>query len=379
MVAAVDPAASPGDVVSVYDKSGHLFGRGLFNPRSQIVLRMLTWRDEEIAEDFFRKRVTSAVSLRQTLGIEQVTDAYRVVHAEGDQLSGLIVERYADTLVFEVFALGVYQRLPMLVPLIKQALGAPSSLDRPDRAADDWHVVVRADERVEQLEGFAVRPADSAPPTHRLVIREHDIRYRVDPQAGQKTGFFCDQRDNRRRLAALCRDADVLDVCCYTGGFGLCAKQLGGARSVTSVDLDEAALEIARENANLNSVRIDYAHADAFVYLRQMLANRRDYDVIVLDPPKLALTRNDLEDAQKKYFDLNALAMQLVRPGGLLLTCSCSGLVAPEAFQYTVESAARRVGRRLQRLDFTGAAPDHPVMTNCPESAYLKALWLRVL
>jgi 23S rRNA (cytosine1962-C5)-methyltransferase len=227
------------------------------------------------------------------------------------------------------------------------------------------------------------KPADARPAARQagensVIIREHGIRYRVDFVGGHKTGFFCDQRDNRRRLSALCRDACVLDLCCYSGGFGLCAKLLGRAREVTSVDLDEAAIALARENANLNQARIEQVQADVFPYLRQMIANRRTFDVVVLDPPKLALSRGGLAEALAKYYDMNVLALQVVRPGGLLLTCSCSGLVSRHDFLDCVQRAARRGDRRLQLLEYAGAAADHPVALDCPETAYLKGLWLRV-
>ena len=245
------------------------------------------------------------------------------------------------------------------------------------RGETSWRVVVRADEFIERTEGFRMGAAQQSE-IGRLVIREHGIRYRVDTAGGHKTGFFCDQRDNRRRLATLCRDATVLDLCCYTGGFSLCAKLLGGAREVTGVDLDETAVAVAKENANLNQTRIDFVHADAFAYLRLMIANGRKFDTVVLDPPKLAATRNDMEDALRKYNDLNALAMQVVRSDGILMTCSCSGLVSRQLFTETVFRAARRAGVSLQIFDQTGAGPDHPVMMNCPESEYLKVLWLRI-
>jgi 23S rRNA (cytosine1962-C5)-methyltransferase len=377
MVKAADPAARAGDVVNVYDKSGQLFGRGLFNPHAPIAIRRLSRGDTPIDDQFWRQRLEQAVSLRRRLRLEEFTDAYRLVHAEGDGLSGLIVERYADCLVFEVFSAGMYQRWEQLAAVLAEILGPPAALDRPDRASPTWRTFVRADAQIEAVERFRVNTPQTAPP--RLVIQEHGVRYRVDVAGGHKTGFFCDQRDNRRQLARLCADADVLDLCCYTGGFGLCAKQLGQARAVTAVDLDEAALELAHENANLNQARIDFAHADAFVYLRQMLVNRRQFDVVVLDPPKLATARTELETALRKYHDLNVLALQVVRPAGVLLTCSCSGLVSPEAFAEVVRAAARRCGRTAQMFGQTGAGPDHPVLLECPESAYLKAVWLRVL
>ncbi|TWT43719.1 Ribosomal RNA large subunit methyltransferase I [Phycisphaerae bacterium RAS1] len=378
MIGHVDPAARPGDVVSVYDKSNALFGRGLFNPKSEIVIRMLLHGDAAADDAFWQAKLKQAIDLRRQLRLHEQTDAYRLVHAEGDGLSGLIVERYADCLVLELFSLGMFQRAEQIASWVAAELGPPASLDRPGRAGENWHVLMRADGRVEHMEGFRVRPQkDAVPPG--VVIREHGIRYRVDMAGGHKTGFFCDQRENRRRLAGLCAEASVLDVCCYTGGFGLAARLLGTARDVTCVDLDEAALVLARENANLNQARIDIVHSDAFVYLRQMTANRRQYDVVVLDPPKLARTRDEYEDALRKYFDLNQVAAGVVRPGGVLLTCSCSGLVSQGVFIELVHKAVRRAGRAAQLFDVSGAGPDHPVMLNCPESAYLKALWLRVI
>lgn len=376
MVRAIDPAATAGDVVQVYDKRCELFGRGLFHGNSNITIRMLTRGDVPIDDAFWRGALSRAVELRRALRLDEVTDAYRLVHAEGDGLSGLIVERYADCLVFEVFSAGMFQRVDMIAGNLKEVLGAPSSLDRPDAAFDDWRVIVRADERIQRIEQFNV-PAQDVRGT--VTIREHGVRYRVDMTGGHKTGFFCDQRDNRLRFANLCRDASVLDLCCYSGGFGLCAKALGGAKEVTSVDLDEDALAIAKKNADLNNERIKFAHADAFIYLRQMIDNGRQFDAVVCDPPKFATSRDEFDAALRKYHDLNALAMQVLRPGGVLLTCSCSGLVSMHRFMETVHAAGRRAGRMLQRFELSGAAPDHPVMSNCPESEYLKAFWCRVM
>ncbi len=380
MIASADSAARPGDVVQVYDKSGALFGRGLYNPRSRIVLRMLAWGDAAVDDAFWRQRIDDAIALRERLNLPATTDAYRLIHAEGDGLSGLVAERYADCLAIECFSLGIQQRAGLLSTILADRLGPPSALDRPPRPGGGWRVVVRGDATSARHEGLlpdAPLPGSEPPPN--VVIREHGMRFRVDLAAGHKTGFFCDQRENRRKLATLCRGGSVLDVCCYTGGFAIYARALGDAADVTGVDLDERAIALARDNANLNQARVDFVHADAFVYLRQMIAGGRQYDVVVLDPPKLAATRDGYDEAIAKYHDLNVLGLRVVRPGGMLLTCSCSGLVTRDAFIETVHGAARRVGRRLQLLELAGAGPDHPIMLNCPESAYLKAAWLRVL
>lgn len=381
MVRETDPAARPGDVVQVYDRDGHLLGRGLFNPRSQIAIRMLTRGDSPVDDAYWRTQLDAAVRLRRQLRLDELTDAYRLVHSEGDGLSGLIVERYADCLVFEFFALGMYQRWATLTRVLSDVLGPATQLERPDKATGHWHVFGRADGRIENIEGFRISPREQASTgaPERITIREHEVRYRVDVRVGHKTGFFCDQRDNRRRLSQLCQDADVLDLCCYTGGFSLCAAKCGGARDVIGVDLDESAVALAQENANLNQLRVQYVYADGFTYVRQMLKNRRQFDVVVLDPPKLVNHRSEHDEALRKYHDFNALVMQVVRPGGVLLTCSCSGLLSREAFRGVVQRASYTAGRRVQRFDETGAAPDHPVMANCPESEYLKAQWLRVL
>ncbi len=425
MIRSVDPAASPGDVVQLYDKKQALFGRGLYSPGSQIAVRMLTLGDEAIDDAFWRGRLERAVGLRRRLRLDETTDAYRLVHAEGDGLSGLVVERYADSLVFEVFAVGMYRRWRQLAEMLAELLGSPRSLDRPKRgesAADDarrahgtgsklpvapgggedrsalaascqwhpasldrpqqssgaWRVAVRADESIERIEGFRVTPEERGA-IGEVTIREHGVRYRVDVAGGHKTGFFCDQRDNRLRFGRLCEDAEVLDLCCYTGGFGLCAKVIGGAREVTAVDLDEKAVAMARTNANLNQARINFVHADVFTYLRQMITNGRQYDCVVCDPSKFAGARDEVDAALRKYRDLNGLAMQVVRPGGVLLTCSCSGLVSRPMFAEAVQAGARHARRQVQVFDQTGAAGDHPVMMNCPESEYLKAMWCRVV
>ncbi|MFN0134503.1 MAG: class I SAM-dependent rRNA methyltransferase [Phycisphaerae bacterium] len=378
MMANIDPQAHPGDIVAVYDRGAQLFGRGIFNPRSQIALRMLSLGPDPIDEAFFKKRLLQAVTLREQLRLSEITDTYRLVHSEGDGLSGLIVERYADWLVFEIFSLGFYHRLGLVQRILTEIAGKPASLDRPNRPPPQWQTFARADSHIQSIEGFRLEPPEGQRPPS-VVIREHGLRYRVDIASGHKTGFFCDQRENRKRLATFCKDAQVLDLCCYSGGFSLCAKQLGGAREVTAVDLDEAAIAIAKDNANLNQAKLDFAHADAFIYLRQMIANGRQFDVVVLDPPKFAPTRDDLETAEAKYHDLNNLAAQVIRPGGLLLTCSCSGLVSRDMFIETIHRGIRRGGKRAQLLEITGAGPDHPVMLNCPESFYLKAAWIRVL
>jgi 23S rRNA (cytosine1962-C5)-methyltransferase len=357
---------SDGDLVRVVDRDRLPIGFGLWNGRSQICLRLLAPGVDPPGREFWERRIDRAVAhRREFLGLEDVTDAYRVVHAEGDGLSGLIVDRFDDVLSVEIFSLGMYQRIGSILPLLADRLGTK-------------HARVTVDERIALAEDFPGRPLATPRLPPRVTIAEHGVRYKVAFEGGHKTGFFCDQRDNRRDLARFCAERSVLDVCCYTGGFGLNALIRGNAREVTCVDLDEKAIAQARDNANANQVRPTLVHSDAFGYMRQMAQNSRSFGVLVLDPPKLIPGRLDIAAGKRKYFDLNVLAMRLVEPGGLLLSCSCSGLLPPEEFLVLLRAAARQAGRSAQILAVTGASPDHPVGLDALEGAYLKAVWLRM-
>ena len=361
-------AAKPGlgDLVRVVDRDGQFLGYGLWNPRSRISLRMLSREADPPGPAFWSRRIDQAIALRtEVLGLEKETDAYRVLHAEGDGLSGLIVDRFSDVLSVEIFSLAMYQRIGPILELLAGRLGTR-------------HYLVRVDERVARQEDFPGRPLASPRLPKRVTIQEHGIRYRILLEEGHKTGFFCDQRDNRRELARFCEGQTVLDLCCYSAGFGLNAMLRGGAAEVTCVDLDEKAVAQARENANANNVRLSLVHADAFGYMRQMTINQRRYGVVVLDPPKLIADRKEVAAGKRKYFDLNRLAMGLVEPGGILLTCSCSGLLPADDFQALLRAAAWNAGRTAQLLALTSAAADHPIALDAPEGAYLKAAWLRM-
>jgi len=369
MIAASSPGIRPGALVSVYDRNGSRFGAGLHNARARVPLRMLYHGPDEIGEDHMLRALDRAVALRRDLlKLDDVSEAWRVISSDGDYLSGLTADRYADVLCVEVHSLGVWQRLGEWLPRLHALLGTKRQ-------------VVRVDPDIARIEGIRTPPPGDGEAPRTVRIREHDIRYEVNFAEGHKTGFFCDQRDNRRRLASLVRDQRVLDLCCYTGGFALNAKLNGHAAEVTAVDLDEKAIEQARRNANLNQCRaIDWVHTDAFTYARTMIRNGTQWDTVVLDPPKLIHSRDSEEDdGRKKYEDLNGLAVQLVKPGGTLVTCSCSGLIDDAEFERLAIKGAHRNGRRLQFFDRTGAAPDHPVLSNCLESRYLKVLWARVL
>lgn len=363
MIAGSSPGIAPGSWVSVYDKEGRHFGNGWFNPRARIPLRVIYHGGQAVGEEFANELLDRAVAWRvDQLRLNEYTDAYRVVNSDGDGLSGLIVDRYADVLSVEVHSLAVWQRLGQWLPRLHQRLGTKRE-------------VVQVDERSARNEGIPSRALEGG----RVLFRENGLRFEVVFDAAHKTGFFCDQRDNRRRFGSLVHGRRTLDLCCYTGGFAVAAAVWGGARDVTGVDLDEAAIAQARRNGNLNQQnRIRWIHADAFSYARQMYQNGERWGAIVLDPPKFLESREEMGAGMRKYEDLNTLAIQLAEPGGLFVTCSCSGLWTMEEFEAVVIRAAHRLNRRLQIFDRTGAGPDHPVLSNCLESRYLKVLWARV-
>ena len=367
----VSDDARPGDWVSVYDKNGEPVGAGLFNPRAKIPLRVVAHGSQPIGEEYFEAAIRRAVALRRDLfKLDATTDAYRLVNSDGDGLSGLTIDRYGDVLLCEVVSLGMAQRLPQWLPLLHELAGTKFAR-------------VHVDHDLGSLEG--IKPSlfneTNAAAPRTVKIRENGVRYEVDFAEGHKTGFFCDQRDNRKRIAQFSAGARMLDLCCYTGGFSLCTKVLGGAGEVTSVDLDEVSIAQARRNANLNQVRLSFVHADAFAYARQMYQNKESWDLVVLDPPKFIFTRDAHGnwEGRQKYEDLNQLSIGLVKPGGIFVTCSCSGLLSLEDFEQHVIKAAHRLNRRLQFFDRTGPGPDHPVYSNCLEGRYLKVLWARVV
>jgi 23S rRNA (cytosine1962-C5)-methyltransferase len=354
-----------GTVVDILDRDGHWVGRGFYNGHSRIALRVLTSDpNEAIDAAFFARRLEQAVVLRRAwLALDAVTDAYRLVHSEGDGLSGLVVDRFGPTLVLEFFAVGMYR--------FRQALQDALAKHFP-AACFYWF----AEEHVQKQESFDCRAPEAPAPA---VITEHGIRFRVAPGSKHKTGFFLDQRDNRKTLAGLCSGRSVLDLCCNTGGFAVYAKALGGAGEVTGIDLDEQALALARQNAQLNGVQIRFVQADLFFWLRDILPSGQRFDVVVLDPSKQTRDRESVDYALKRYFDMNRLALQAVAPGGLFLTCSCTGLVSEETFLETLRRAAWQAGRTVQVLRLTGAGPDHPFYVHAPEGRYLKAIFCRVL
>jgi 23S rRNA (cytosine1962-C5)-methyltransferase len=354
-----------GSVVDVYDRDGQWVGRGFYNGHSRIALRILTADPAEaIDAAFFERRLGRAIALRQgRLGLDAVSDAYRLVFSEGDDLSGLVVDRFGAVLVLEFFAAGMYRFRPVIQEVLAGHYPGSSFY---------WF----AEEHIQKQESFDCREPEPPAPG---VITEHGVRFRVAPGSKHKTGFFLDQRDNRLALAAFCPGKRVLDLCCNTGGFSVYARVLGKAAEVVGVDLDEQALALARQNANLNSVRVRFVQADLFSWLRDVLPSGERFDVVVLDPSKQTRDREAVGFALKRYLDMNRLALQAVAPGGIFLTCSCTGLVSETDFLETVRRAAWQAGRAVQVLHVGGAGADHPFLLHVPEGRYLKAVFCRVL
>jgi len=353
----------PGSVVEVVDAKGRFVGRGFWNGHARIALRLLTANPAEtIDAEWIAARIDRAVRLRrELLALDKSTDAWRVVHSEGDGLSGLIVDRYADILVVEYFAAGMWK----FRDAIRDALLAHFPGAR---------LYGFAETHVQKQESFDCRTSEPPAP---VAVHEYDLAFHAAPGAGHKTGFFADQRENRRRFAELARGRRVLDLCCNAGGFAVHAMA-GGAREAVGVDMDAGILEIARANAAANKLAVDFQQADIFDWLRDAVARGEQYDAVILDPAKLTRDRNKVFDALKKYFAMNRLALDVIPPGGLLLTCSCTGLVSEADFLEMLRRVAINAGRKIQILDVRGAGADHPVRTEVPESRYLKAVFCRV-
>ena len=363
-----DPQA--GDTVDVFGADGAWLARGAFSPASQITVRTWSFHQEtEIGPDFFRHRLAEAVGFRQSLGVERQGTAFRLVHGESDGLPGVIADRYGEFLVCQFLTAGAERWKASIV----EALAASG----PYRG-----IYERSDAEVRQKEGLApaVGVLTGEAPPDLVEITENGVRFLVDAKHGHKTGFYLDQRENRSAPGALSQDRDVLNGFSYTGGFGVWALK-GGARSLVNVDSSAGALELGRRNLQLNGLaadKVEDIEADMFGLLRRFRDARREFDLIIIDPPKFAETRGHLEKACRGYKDISLFAFNLLRPGGTLLTFSCSGAVTPDLFQKVVADAALDAGRDARLVRHLSQAPDHPVLLSFPEGQYLSGLQVAV-
>ncbi|SDY87995.1 23S rRNA (cytosine1962-C5)-methyltransferase [Lysobacter sp. yr284] len=354
----------PGSIVEVVGVDGEWIGRGFYNGHSRIALRMLE-NDPDVAvdADWFARKIAAAVSLRRdVLRLDEVSDAWRVVHSEGDGISGLVVDRYGDLLVVEYFSAGAFRHREWIYDALRAQFPG-------------CRFYAFADEHVQKQESFDFRGTEAVPPA---TITEYGIKFRADPAGAHKTGFFADQRENREWLSQQVAGKRVLDLCCNTGGFGVYAK-VRGAEEVIGVDIDADVIGIAKGNAKLNGAHVKFVQADIFPYLRDMGNAGERFDVVILDPAKMTRDREQVIPALKKYLDMNKLALGVVKPGGLFATFSCTGLVSEDQFLDMLRRAAFYAGRTVQVLRVAGAGADHPWLAQVPESRYLKAVFCRVL
>ena len=360
----------PGDLVEVVSVDGEFIGRGMLNMQAPMAIRLLTEKQDEIVDaHFIAERVATAVQLRREVyGLDAVSDSYRVIHAEGDGLSGLIVDRFGDVLVVAFYAAGMFRMQHWIFDALLMQF-------------PDAHIFAFGDDNGQKQEGFECPPGKPPHGGKPVTISEFDAKFLVQIGGKHKTGFFCDQRDNRKRwgeLIAATESTSMLDLCCNSGGFAVYAG-LNGATDITGVDLDEEAVDFATRNLRLNNIKAKVAQADIFPWLREAQEAGKRWDAVVLDPAKMTRARDEVIDALKKYLDMNKLALSVVKPGGLFLTCSCTGVVSEEQFLDMLRRAAFYAGREVQILEVRGAGPDHPWMAHVTESRYLKAVFCRVL
>jgi len=368
-VARVESNPESGDTVAVRAAGGEFLAWAAYSPVSQIRARVWSWDEtERVDGEFLRARLQRALDARARLISPEASDALRLVHGESDGLPGVIVDRYGEVVVLQLLSAGAERWRAELANGVRELTGCACVYERSD--AD-----------VRELEGLPVRcgALHGALPASGVQFREHGLIYGVDVAQGHKTGFYLDQRDNRKRIGELARDREVLNCFCYTGGFTLNALA-GGAASALSVDSSAQALAQAKDNLernDLDAARAQWQEADVFKYLRTLRDQGRSFDLVVLDPPKFAPTAAFAEKAARGYKDINLLALKLLRPGGLLATFSCSGGVAAELFQKILAGAALDAGVDASIVGHFAAAADHPVLLSFPEGDYLKGLLLR--
>ena len=366
----VEGQPADGEVVELVSDREQFVARGIFNGQSKIRVRLYTWNQAEMLDaDTWRERLETAISLRQSLGYDRPEGGSRLVYSEADGLSGLVVDRFADYLVVQATSLAMASRLDMLVPLLVQML-------------EPRGVVLRLERDMSRAEGLTLEECvlAGAAPTGPVFIQEHGIRYGVELGAGQKTGFYLDQRENRRVAAGYLAGRKILDLFCYCGAFSLAAQSLAGVHTSLGIDSSQRAITLARANAQLNGhANLHFEEGDCFARLDRLAVDAVKFGGLVLDPPKFARNRTGVPEALRAYHHLNRQAVQVLEPGGILVTCSCSGHVSRDDFLFLLSDVAQRTKRDIQVLEMRGAAPDHPVTPTCLETEYLKCFICRVV
>jgi 23S rRNA (cytosine1962-C5)-methyltransferase len=368
-IAAVEGSPSDGDAVDLYSDAGEFIARGFYNSKSKIRVRLYTTQpDLSLDTAFFRDRLAKALALRTSiLGLTAPRTACRLVFSEGDGLSGLIVDRYDRRLVVQFTALALAERRQMVCDLLVELFDPQSISLRTERG-------IRRTEGIDLKDG----PLRGELPAEPIEIEEDGLLLLVHLAEGQKTGFYLDQRLNRRAVAQLARSRRVLDAFCYSGGFGLHAAR-AGSREVLGIDVSNSALQLAEKNAQINGLSgISFVRDNVFHRLQALESSGRRFDLVVLDPPKFARTRQAVEDALRGHKRLHELALRLLEADGLLVTCSCSSFITAAMLEAQLAQLAAQGRRHLQLLKRRGQAPDHPILATCPESEYLSCLIYRV-
>ncbi|QDV68515.1 Ribosomal RNA large subunit methyltransferase I [Rosistilla carotiformis] len=354
-----------GEVVDLVTHDGSWVARGLYSPSGKLCVRLYTWDPAEAIDDaFFARRIDEAIQRRQTAGLEPVCDAVRIVYSEADGISGLIVDRYRDFLIVQVNAAVIAQRIDAIVAHLRERMNPKA-------------IIVRIDAATAKAEGIEARDdvVFGDPPPADLLIRENDIEYTVDLMHSQKTGMYLDQRENRRLAASYMKGREVLDICSYVGGFAMNAAKLGEATSVLGIDTSERAVAAATANAQRNGLEnVRFEKGDCFQRLDQFKQEGKRFSGIILDPPRFAGSRQSVDAAVRAYTRLNRGALEILEPGGILVTCSCSGRVTRPDFMKMLQKVGRQTRRDLILFENRGAAADHPVRLSCPETDYLKCV-----
>ena len=353
-----------GDIVTVHDFDGYFLGYGFINTKSKITVRILSRKKDTVIDDvFLEERVQAAWDYRK-----QVIDtgSCRLIFGEADFLPGIVVDKFADVLVVESLALGIDKLKQQILDAVKRVLAKDGITVRGIYERSD--AKVREQEGMERYKGFIGEPFDT-----RVEIVENGVKYIVDVEDGQKTGFFLDQKKNRAAMHSVCKGKRVLDCFTHTGSFALNAG-IAGATEVIGVDASELGVEQARENARLNGLvdKVSFVCADVFDFLPALEEKGEKFDVVILDPPAFTKSRNSIKNAVKGYREINVRGMKLVKDGGFLATCSCSHFMDPELFHKTIMEAARGAHKRLRQVEFRTQAPDHPILWAADSSYYLK-------
>ncbi|PQO47210.1 class I SAM-dependent rRNA methyltransferase [Blastopirellula marina] len=365
----IDPAAADGDVVQLVGDHGRFVAYGVVNRQSRIHARLYSWDVEQpLTDDFWKRKIAAAIDCRKQLGLFRDDSGCRLVYSEADGLSGLIVDYFAGHVTLQINALAMEKRLDVIVAALNELI-APQSIS------------IRGESGIQKAEGIAIdaRVLQGEVPSEPIFIQENGIEFELDLSGGQKTGFYLDQRENRVAAAKYFGGRRVLDMFCYSGGFSLAAAKLGGASEVIGIDGSDRAIELARRNAERNGLsNVRFESVDAFDHLKALVDAGEKFDAVVLDPPKFTKTRRNINEALKAYYHVNRQGVHLLNPGGILVTCSCSGNVSREDFQMTLLGVAQKTGRDIQILEQRSAAIDHPTLITCPETQYLKCFICRV-